>query len=426
MLIYLFVSCTSIPDQPIPNNIAQVTPSPSQTFSTPSLTPTEAPPTATATITPSATPTNSKTPTASATFTPSLTPTLEAVCPDNSVPESINAFHNSSELQESILTYLNHGGKLTELMATLDNFTDPGILNHGVEADLNGDDVLGTIMTIDVLEASNEEDHSRILVLQCLGGEYKVVYANLGGLFRFLPHPITIVDLNGDLSFEFVIESEIRRSAWGWGLYIYSWQNGEVVDLFTNTGGERLGEGNEWELKDINGDGIDEVLITGYTIFHPDSGFPRGLIQTFELQDGKSYSLISTEYLPPEFRHHALEDAQKAYDTGDLVLAASFYNQAAQDNNLINIGSYHLGYHHNNSDSPNEYQRAFALFRLYSIQWLMDDTQGMAETLDTLHTKYPENTVGGEFTTLIHVLNNELESGKTNQEACQAVSNVII
>jgi hypothetical protein len=379
-----------------------------------------------ATPLPSVTPTNTKhlTPTATSTTTPTSTAVVEVVCPDPGLPESFGSFQTSGELQESINVFLNQGGELTDLLEILDNIVDFDIFVHGAEADITGDGVSEIIVTIDTLD-DREEDHSRIIVFQCLGGKYEAVFVDTGGLFRYLPHPITIVDLNGDSSLEFIIESVIARSARGWALSIYSWQNGEVVDLFTNTGGERLDSG-EWELKDVTGDGVQEVILTGYTIFHPDSGFPRGLIETYALQDTGSYSLISTEYLPPEYRHHALEDAQRALDTDDLPLAASFYEQAAYDDNLMNIGSYHLGYLHNNTDSPNEYQRAFALFRLLAIQFLMEDEQGITTTVEELKTTYPEHSAGGEFTTLAQVLKNELESGRSRPEACQEVTGVIV
>lgn len=426
LVILIFVGCSTIQEGTgSQSGIVQVTPIPSGTAKPTEITPTVVPqtPTVIDTSTPTPKPTNTKMPTATPTLTPSPAATLAAVCPSAGSPEEFADFQSSAELQESILTYLNQGGQFAELRNILGSLIVPEydieILQDMVEADLNGDGVMEMLITVDTFQ--DVEDHGRFLVLQCLGGEYHPVYVNTTGLFSFMPHPIAIVDLDGDLSNEIVIEYEIRRSAWGWAVSVYDWQANEIVDILTDPNQAILGEG-DWELNDEDEDGVHEFVITGYTIFHPDSGFSREIVETFGLQDGQTYTLLSTEYLPPEYRHHALEDAQKAFDEGDLPLAASFYDLAAHDDNLINIGSYHLGYLNNNSDSPDQYQRAFALFRMLVVQILLEDEEGVLTTIEELDTKYPENSVGGEFTVLADTFQNDIEQGKSVGEACQAVT----
>ena len=416
-----FVACTTNSDsQDSDQQIAQVSPT-----STITLAPTN---TATPLPSPTSTPEPTHTPTLTPipTFTPSPTPsaTPEAICPDAGLPTSLDNFQNSGDLQASILTFLNQGGQLTELLDELGKFAESEVFYSGVDADLNGDNVAEIIMTIDTLDGT-VEDHSRILVFQCLDGEYQPVFVDTGSLFRYLPHPVTVVDINGDLRFEFIIEAEVSTSAWGWGLAVFSWQDHEFVDLLTTTEGVRLGTGANWEIRDINEDGIQELILTGSTIFHPDGGLPREVSQTFELANNEVYQLVSIEYLPSEYRHHVLEDGQRAFDSGDLELAASFYEQAAHDDNLTNIGSYHLGYLNDNTDSPNEYQRAFALFRLFTIYFPLADEEGRENTFNELKITYPEEEVGGEFTSLAIAFQSELDSGKTYTEACQEVTHVI-
>ncbi|MCP5098967.1 MAG: hypothetical protein GY943_25730 [Chloroflexi bacterium] len=382
-------------------------------------------PTVTMTESPTPAPTVTRVPTATTTPMPSPTATVVAICPDANLPEPLADFQTSGELQQAISDYINQGGKLNDLQQSLDIITEPEIVFHGVEADLNGDDVLELIITIDTLD-STVEDHSRIIVFQCFNEVYEEVYINTGGIFGYLFHPISVVDVNGDSRYEFIIEHDILRSAFGWSLSIYSLQNNEVVDLYIDTGSVRLGSVTDWYLQDINNDGTQELIIIGSTIFHSEGGFPRNVVQTFELTDDGTYYLLAIEYLPSEYRHQVLGDAQRAFESDDLVLAATLYDQAAHDNDLMNIGSYRLGYLDNSTDLPNEYQRAFALFRLLSVQLLLEEDQRVIdETIVELNTMFPENSVGGEFTTLAQILQMEVASGKSLYEACREVTRII-
>ncbi len=426
LVILIFVGCSTIQEgSDSQSSITQVSATPSRTVMPTEITPTVVTqtPTAIDMSTPTPKPTNTKTPTATPTLTPSPTATLEAVCPSAGSPEEFADFQNSAELQESILAYLNQGGQFTELRNILESLIVPEydveILQDMVEADLNGDGVMEILITVDTFQ--DVEDHGRFLVLQCLGGEYYPVYVNMTGLFSHMPHPIAVVDLDGDSSDEIVIEHEIIRSAWGWAVSVFDWQDNDVINILTDPNQAILGGGN-WELKDEDEDGLQEFVITGHTISHTESGLPREIIETFGLQDGQTYTLLSTEYLPPEYRHHALEDAQRSLDEGDFLLALSFYDLAAHDDDLKNIGSYHLGYFDNSSDSPNEYQRAFALFRMLIMQILLEDEEGVLTTIEELDTKYPEDSVGGEFTVLAHTFQNDIEQGKSVGEACQTVT----
>ena len=427
-IIFLLISCSTNQDMSTSQtNIVKVTTIPSRTRMLPTNTPTMVLPTLTNTPTKTPQPTNTVQSTATSTFTPMPTATLDVTCPLGASPEIFNEFESSAELQDSIVAYLNEGGQFTELKDILESLIvaeyDVEILQDMVEADLNGDGVLEILVTVDTFQ--DVEEHGRFLVLQCLGGKYEPVFVNSTGLFSFMPHPIIVVDLDGDSSDEIIIEHEIRRSAWGWAVSIYDWQENEIISiLLDDPSNARLGSG-EWELNDVNGDGVQEFVLTGSTIFHPDGGFPRELRQTFELQDSKSYVLLSTEYLPSEFRHHVLEDAQRAFDEGDLLSALSFYDLAAHDDSLTSIGSYHLGYLDNSSDSPNEYQRAFALFRMLIMQTLLEDEQEIMKTIQELESKYSEEMIGGEFTLLAKIFHDEIQDGQSVEEACNVVTNVI-
>ncbi|NHZ71801.1 MAG: hypothetical protein GWP17_01795, partial [Aquificales bacterium] len=133
LVALIFTACSGV--QPTPTASSEIVALPTNT---PKPAPTE-----TATAVPAQTATSSPTPipTATPTNTPSPTPTPDPTCPEPGTAAPFAYPADTTELQASILAYLNAGGQWEDLLALLDELE---IEHDWIQADMNGDGVMET------------------------------------------------------------------------------------------------------------------------------------------------------------------------------------------------------------------------------------------------------------------------------------------
>lgn len=378
-------------------------------------------PTATQTLPP---PTVTPTATSSPSNTPSPTP--DFTCPQPDTPAPFAQPANIAELQEQILTYLNAGGQvgdLANLVASLD--IDGDILT----VDMNDDDILEIVLNLAVAANANEPRDHATWILQCRLRQYHVIHTIHWGWWHFYAHTF-FDDVDGDGNSEVIIVGGFAGSACDLEPRVLGWRNGQVVDYSPDHLELRLGCSLEdWVIvEDLNNDGIKELIVVGETVTHIAYPPARGITQTFSLQD-QSYKLIATEFAPAKFRIHVLDDAQRAFDEGDLSLAVQLYDRAATDNLLWDYSSKNYlqvaQERDLETDFSGEYQRAFAFFRLAALQALSGDEVGVSNTLAQLQQIFPEGAPGSEFVVLTPILTTSLLQGSVPELACEQVHTYI-
>ncbi len=166
------------------------------------------------------------------------------------------------------------------------------------------------------------------------------------------------------------------------------------------------------------------MILIGETIGHIDHAPPRGITQTFKLEN-TGYTLLSTVYAPTNLRVHVLDDAQRAFDEGDFNLALAYYARAANDD-LSTVYSYNFQPDiASEYDFPDDYQRSFALFRLAIIQLVLGNRNDAELTLAELMARYPENNKGHEFVVLTEIFFDAFNDGKNIEESCNNVTKFI-
>lgn len=366
-------------------------------------------PTATATLTPT------NTPSPTATFTPTATATPNLACPAGGQATPFALPTDEADFQNKVQTFLKEGGTVEELMALAEQLE----LEHDTAAvDLNGDGI--DERAIYLYFSTDIFPTHQWLVVQCMNNQYQLVYEQ-GGTWAF-HRSFLVKDVNNNQQDELIVLRGFAGSACAFEPEIWSWQDGQVIEFSLNHLEIELGCPGELALEDRDGDNILELILTGDTVAHLDQPPPRGITQTFALTEG-SYHLLETVYAPAVYRHELLSDAQKALNEANLTLASQFYTQAAYTE-IYTLGSYLYG-PDAVEESPENYQKAFALFRLMVVQLVLGEEEAAGVSLADLQTIYPEGEPGHEFAVLAQLFQESYAKNQDNAEACLAVTTYI-
>lgn len=385
-------------------------PAPTATQVVAQITPTNTTqPTATATLEPTATPSPTATSLPTATATPNL------ACPAGGQATSFTLPTDETDFQNKVQTFLSEGGTVEELMAVAEQLE---LLHDTAEVDLNGDGVNEQGVYLGFFDVGTQ-GHLWLMV-QCLNHQYQILYESTG-MYAF-HSSFMVQDVDNNQQDELVVLSGFLGSACAFEPQIWSWRDGQVVGFSLNHLEAQLGCPSELVLEDKDGDNILELILVGYTVSHMDSPPPRLITQTLALTEG-SYQLVETVYAPAVYRMELLSDAQRALNEGNLTLVSHFYTQAAYDE-IDTIGSYL--YHHNEvEESPENYQKAFALFRLMVVQLALREEEAAGVSLTDLQTIYPADVPGHEFAVLAQLFYESYAKNQDNAEACLAVTTYI-
>jgi hypothetical protein len=371
------------------------------------------------TITPTITPLPLSTSTSIPTETPSPTPLPS--CPKPGVVAPFDLPSTTTELQASILAFVNEGGQWDDLWTLLDEM---GIEHDAIQADMTGDGIMETAVYALLIDEDYTPDHTW-WIFKCTTNQYELVH-DVRGTWAFHSHFIAD-DLNNDNRSEIIKVGGFAGSACTLEPEVWSWQVDKIVDLSPNHLELELGCAIDQRviLQDTNGDGVKEMILTGETVGHLDYAPIRGITQTFTLQDA-GYKLENTVFAPADLRIYVLDDAQRALDAGDLPLAILHYTQAAYDE-MMTTESYNLSYPYLTGYLPdaNIYQRGLALFRLFVIQLATGNEEDANSTLVELNALHLENMPGHEFVILAHIFFDAFRENRSLKESCERVTEYV-
>ena len=374
-----------------------------------------------ATAVPTQTATSSPTPSPTATSSPTTTP--DPTCPEPGSAAPFTYPADTTELQASILAYINAGGQWEDLMALLDELE---IEHDWIQADMNGDEVMETAVFADI--TIDEYTNIQVwLLLQCQSREFtipKYSESNYGFHDYFETD-----DLDQDGNLEIIDVGGHAGSACSSSVSILSWKNREFINYSPDYSVGCSNEEDRILFQDINNDGKKELILSSWTIVHADHAPPRDLKYIFELVDDQ-YTLLETQYALAEYRFQLLDDAQRALDAGDLSKAITFYNQAAHED-MATLKSYFFPSPEiakergEEPDYPDAYQKSFALFRQAVIQLALENNDDANNTLTELIATYPEDQPGHEFVPLTQIFFDTFTDEKDLAKACAKVTEFV-
>lgn len=330
-MIVLLSGCGQSTPVPINENIN----------STPSLTPTN-----TAPPLPSATPTASITPLPTIpTFTPTfdastivtVTPASKAECPkevtttiDFLIPKLLDERSVSSPnlINDSkVLDYLNNGGSLSVLLAELQNSFMSDMYKY---QDITGDGVNDLSIAY---RLGFEYRDVRIYV--CANGKYQS-FSAINDNWEPLKNStiiLAIKDLNGNDIPEIVISDTPI-------LIILEWQ-GSSFNRYTLRAPSSMK--SPGEIKDLNNDGLDEIIFIGKETRVYRLGFDENIYTGAPWRDeiivyswdGSAYSKQSSNYLSAEYRFQAIQDADQFTIQENYKQALMLYQNAILEDKLL-------------------------------------------------------------------------------------------
>jgi len=247
---------------------------------------------------------------------------------------------------QTILAFLSAGGSSESLAGGLSAWGALEQTGAGViEADLNGDaspEVIVALVDPDLILASGAPGN--VLVYACADGAYNLVYdaAALYGLAPDTPELLPVRDINADGRPDLIYRTRIcGASTCNLGLDVLAWDaaTGTLVsELARPILGVPVGD---IQFEDVNGDGVEEILVDYGFIGSAGAGPQRAHRETYTW-DGSRYTLSESLITTPQeqwFPIHFLQDGDAAAEAGRLDEALdAYYIVLADPDPLVLMG----------------------------------------------------------------------------------------
>ena len=270
------------------------------------------------------------------TFTPTfdtstivtVTSAPKAECPPISQtppkPISLGSYPSGQRYVDSpepILDYLNQGGKLEELGKELGNAN----ISYFIE-DITNDGVSDL-----VIMNGASGIHQFVVLFWCAGGKYNYFPKDLAEAETLISDSIEDFSIN-DLNKNGVPEIlSIGEGRVGLNVNLLEWNGKAFIDLTTSETRINADMTNaskdDFELRDINNNGVPELVLKGYpdNWYYP--GEPlRNQIDTY-YWNGKNYSPL-TSFSFPQYRFQAIQDGDNLANQGKYDEAMKLYDDA--------------------------------------------------------------------------------------------------
>ena len=320
------------------------------------------------------------------------------VCPDpgNPAPPDLPATYG--QFATTINRFLTAGGSVPFLDAILGSWQvigdDLGLVTDAY--DLTGDGVYEVIVILaDPFNAEVSPRPGQMFIYGCGQGDYRLLYASDYGPGFGLPRLLYVGDMNADFQQDMVFFQErCQNNACVQAAQVLTWSapNDGFLALNVDTVGASDGR---FSIQDLDGDGIQEIMIQGGGLSSDISVGPARSSTTIWDWNGHNYVRALSRQDPPVYRIHVIHDADQAIREGDGQTAVQLYEQALND---AQLGSWQV---------PNEplMLRAYALYRLMiAYAYLEDDRAGLdihstllAEDSDPALPSYAYAMVGDAF-----------------------------
>lgn len=324
---------------------------------------------------------------------------VAAVCPKED-PTVVDNFKEHESIGRSeIMDYLNVGGSLKVFDEK------PYLLNSAAIADLTGDGVS------EIIWAS-------------LGGLYNVIWCK-GGKYELSPFYFDdeawdsaslreIRDLNQNGVPEMFLMHITRH---GNGLvYIYEWDGSTTFRSLIHYQGEYklssirnwVGTVSQYDIKDINGDGLQEIILVDDRLLHDWEMYPAYNETIILGWDGEYYvNMTPGNFTPGKFRFQATEMGDMETLYGNYDQAFAFYRAAIFDEKLAWWSPERVSYERDMSYNStaalptpipdlDEYPRlaAYAYYRMMILHVYLSQIDAAKADYAALKEKFPVDSPG--------------------------------
>lgn len=327
-----------------------------------------------------------------------------------------------------ILTYLNSGGSLTQLLIALGPEQDA---TWGSIIDLTGDHLSEVIF-----RGLGGYD-----VLGCQDGMYQDIFTFVGGSGADLEGT---PDLNNNGIPELLLYDISHYGSAE--LYIFEWDGREFRSLIDVGGVNSVFATSPGKIIDINGDGFNEFVIMDDV--HETVSWPFGVgtyvntqrplrnqITTLGWNGQHFVDLTPGNDIPPQYRFQAIQDGDEQVRFGNYTVALSFYQAAIFDDRLewwsperrdYEIHSYMSQFDATPTVYPTptpdrtEYSRlaAYAYYRIMLLHFVHGHESDAGTVYKTMQQKFGDNPYGHPYLEMATAFWEAFQSTQSMYDGC--------
>ncbi len=354
------------------------------------------------------------TPTATATPTP--TPVPREACPAPDPNAAWIAPPDFAGYPAAIGDFLNAGGTADALRTVLTNASSINAQFGGVwRFDLTGDGDPETIVSIfDPLgEVFGPLPSGLLLIYGCADRAAPLLYRDAS---QPMLQARRIGDLigagrGGQLA---TLRSECGAHTCFDTLDVLGWEDAGFVSLM----GDRLQMPHPaYTLVNLDGDAALEIQAVGGQIASVGAGPQRTMTEMWDW-NGAQFVKVSEAVSPPEYRIHAVHDADDLLVSGDLAGASEMYNRVIADEALrdwlLEIGV----------EKPDDRANlvAYARYRIVIANVRRGDVASAQAAFDRLSADFPAGAPGHEYQQLAQVFWTKYQQTNSLGAACLAAN----
>jgi hypothetical protein len=372
------------------------------------------------------------------TFTPTFdvrtivtaTPAPKAKCPKGSGIEfTLTSTYQSDPfpdgLDVKVNEYLNKGGSAQNIVQKLNQagYSEKTKFEGGYRIiDLTGDG-------IDDLFFMGLGHEERANIFLCENGLYKQIV--LDAKYSLSNKLVNIVDLNMNGMPEIIVNLTLCGSVCGSTIDIFEW-NGKD---FQKNGEFSFGDLDKVTIQDINHNGTKELVLIGGTpsCISCSNFIPQRLMTSVYGWNGHEFVEITNEFVPPEYRFQAIQDADTAIFVGKYEKGFRLYEEAITDKKLEWWSPERMQYKQDTyilfpgvtplaipTEDKNEYPKlaAYAYYRMIVLHTYLSEMDAAQVKYATLQEKFPAGNPGHPYAEMATNFWNAYQASSKMYNAC--------
>lgn len=338
---------------------------------------------------------------------PTATPNYQSCPAANEGAELVESVPaSSSELDDTLLRFLNDGGSVQQLETTARDSW--GIL--GEEGAVRGDLDLTREGTAELILSYVDPDAGgSLLIFGCADGRYLPRYqTTIGG--EEAPTILNSSDLNVDARPDLLVSGEVCDESCQYVTRLVTWdpERGRFINLLNS----ELASDELPSIEDIDADRVSELVVRLTSSGDASTGPLRTGFTVYDW-NGVVYTRSVTQLNPPRFRIQVVHQADAALAAGNTEEAIALYELALNDPSLENW--------HNDDQAVLQPYIQYRLLLAYSD---IEDPRRV-ELHAAILQAYPDSATAPVYAELAKTFWNALQVTNNSHSACLEVQDII-
>jgi len=329
-------------------------------------------------------------------------------CPVSAGEPKLDGTSSFEQMPANVLQYLNAGGDLEDLVASLEavglvNIISPQL----IEKDFTGDGYLDVVFILLDPEPEFMMPSGTLILHRCQSDHYEVAYQSAITEEVSVPIIYSTADLNSDALNDLLVGHQSCGTHTCFErLEVLSW-NGATLENLMGGSSEDMPNPTIEVLPEET-----EILVTAQGIGSVGAGPFRRFTRRWTWDPGTGSFLPAPDlFLPSPFRIHLLHDADQAVRDSEYNQALEFYSFVIEDDELQGWGD---------PAAEREILGAYASFRIIHTQLLEADLNSAEATYTALQINYPPGSLGYDFAQMAEAFWSDYQASNDLFSACLA------